>query len=147
MTLDVQTITSIGTDQHLPFQILHHVYLYFRPGHEPIQQISATVQRNIGRLVQESLDVVRVPWLFVVSELDPRVCIAPPGAMVVEAADGPRQARVPPVALRHRLRDTVDALGVCECLVVDDLAGFRNAQNSNLSAYIRHKHVHEQEEN
>ena len=99
-----------------------------------------TIQRGVGGLVKESFDGVWVSWRLAVSELHPRVSVAPPSAVLVKAADRSCQTWLPPVALWHRLCNAVSALGVCEGLVVDNLARFCDAEYSNLSSYMRDKH-------
>lgn len=61
--------------------------------------------------------------------------ITPPSAVLVEATDGPCQARFPSVTLWHSLSNGIHALRVCESLVVDNLTGFRDAENSNLGTF------------
>ena len=102
-----------------------------------------TIQRGVGGLVKESFDGVWVSWRLAVSELHPRVSVAPPSAVLVKAADRSCQTWLPPVALWHRLCNAVSALGVCEGLVVDNLAWFCDAEYSNLSSYMRDKHEDE----
>jgi hypothetical protein len=104
----------------------------------------ATVQRGVGRLVEERLDGVRVSWRLAVCELDPRVCITPLSAMLVKAADGPCQAWLPTVTLWHRLPNNVDTLGVCEGLVVDNFTRSRDAEDGNLGTYTRYKDKQEE---
>lgn len=113
---------------------------YLLPSNKMWWNCLTTIQRGGDRLVEESLDSVWVPRRFVVSELYPRVSITPPCAMQMEAADRPCQARVPPVALWHGLGNSIHALRVCEGLVVDNLTGFCDAEDSNLGTYMRQKH-------
>lgn len=68
-----------------------------------------------------------------VRELDTGDPFSEAGAALVEAADGPGQACVPPLALGHRLRHLVDALRVREGLVVHDLSRFRYTENRHFS--------------
>lgn len=116
------------------------VCCYRLPSNQMWWNCLTTIQRGADGLVKESLDGMRVPWRFVVSELHSRVRVAPPGAVLVEAADGPCQAWLPPVRLRHRLCNSVRTLGVCEGLVVDNLTRFCDAEDSNLGSYVSRKH-------
>lgn len=69
----------------------------------------------------------------VVSELDARMRVSPFSTAIMEAADGSRQARLPPIALGHGLRYRIDAFRVGERLIIENLAGFGYAKNGNLS--------------
>lgn len=93
----------------------------------------AAIDRNGGGLVEERLDGVRTTRWAVVSELDARMRVSPFSAAIMEAADGSRQARLPPIALGHGLRYRIDAFRVGERLIIENLAGFSYAKNSNLS--------------
>ena len=79
---------------------------------------SNTVQWSICWPINKGPDGVRIAWWSTVSELDAWGTISQMGAVLMEAADGPGQACIPPVTLWHRLCHSVYSLCVSEGLII-----------------------------
>lgn len=101
-----------------------------------ILRMSNAVCWDVSRPIDKSSDSVRITRWMIVTELYTQAALAEMSAVLMEAADGSRQARIPAVTLRHCLRHRVYPLSVCECLVVKNFPRFCDAKYSYFSTCV-----------